>query len=82
MQGIVTTRRHVAVNVDQILHAAHFCAEDNLVAPQSVFFRHSAEFSALTTMASIVTSRASFGSAEREFSSIMRVSNAGQAIPS
>ncbi len=39
MKGIVATRRHVPIHVDQILHAADFCAEDNLIATQSVFFR-------------------------------------------
>ncbi len=40
-----------------------------------------AELSALTTIASMVTSRASFGSGRREFSSIMRVSSAWSSDP-
>jgi len=40
-----------------------------------------AESSALTTIASMVTSRASSGSASREFSSIMRVSSAWSSDP-
>ena len=41
----------------------------------------SADSSALTTIASNVTSRASFGSASREFSSIRRVSRAWSSEP-
>ena len=75
MQRIVAARRQRAINVNQILHAADFRAQNNLVRTQAELLRQSAEFSALTTIASIVTSRASFGSASCEFSSIMRVSS-------
>ena len=45
------------------------------------FSANAAEFNALTTMASMVTSRASFGSGIREFSSIILVSRALSSEP-
>ncbi len=39
MQRIVAARGQRAIDVDQILHAADFRAENNLVGAQAVFFR-------------------------------------------
>ena len=76
MQRIIAARRQRAIHVNQILHAADLGAENNLVGSQArISCASSAEFSALTTIASIVTSRASFGSASFEFSSIICVSS-------
>ena len=77
VQRVVAARGERAVDVDQVLHAADFGAQDDLVVSAGrIFRRAAAECSALTTMASMVTSRASLGSGSREFSSIMRVSRA------
>ena len=77
MQRVFAARSQDAIDVDQILDPADFCAEDDLVGAQSVTARPaSPNVSALTTIASMVTSRASFGSGRSEFSSIMRVRSA------
>ena len=77
MQRVVALGGQLAIDHDQILHAADLGAEDDLVAAESIAVRRPAAASRpLATMAFIVTSLASSGSGRREFSSIMRVSSA------
>ena len=77
VENIVAARGEIGVDVNEIANPGDFSGEDDHVvaevrsAPAAL-----AESSALTTMASIITSRAGNGSERLLFSSIMRVSSA------
>jgi len=66
VQRIIAAGGEGAVHVDEVLHAANFGAQNNLIRAEPNFCARSAEFSALTTIASMVTARASSGSARRD----------------
>ena len=77
VQRVIALGGQLAINHDEILHAADLGAQDDLVAAEPVAVRRPARpRRPLATMAFMVTSMASSGSGRREFSSIMRVSSA------
>jgi len=81
MQRVGATGGEAGVDIDEVADAADLGGEDDLSLRKPWCSAAFAESSALTTMASIMTSRAGSGADRRLFSSIIFVSSDWSSEP-